>query len=500
MLEMLLGGFGAVANPVSLLFIFFGVVMGIIFGAIPGLTATMAIALGLPLTYGMSPLNGISLLLGLYLGGVSGGLISAILLKIPGTPSSIATTFDGYPMAQRGEAGKALGTGIVFSFLAGVLSISTLTFISPPLARIALKFGNYEYFSVALFAMTMIGSLSSRSIVKGLISGAMGIFFGLFGFDPIGAFPRFTFGWHELSGGFSLLPVLVGLFAVPQIFKLAEGAIAETTAVQKFRIKGFGFSLQEFFSQIVNWIRSSLIGIGIGILPGVGASTSNIVAWMTAKKRSPTPEKFGTGVMDGIVAAESANNGTVGGALIPLFTLGIPGDAATAMLLGGLMLHGLVPGPMLFTRSGDLIFSIFAGLALANILMLITEFFGIRLFVRLLRIPKRILLPIIVVLCVVGAIGLNNRVFDAMSLIFFGVVGYLFERFDLPLPPVVLGFILGPMLEVNLRRGIMAAQGSLLPFVTQPISMLFLAATLVSIGYTVFSRIKNRERMPVFDE
>ena len=243
-----------------------------------------------------------------------------------------------------------------------------------------------------------------------------------------------------------------------------------------------------------------MIGIGIGILPGVGASTSNIVAWMTARKRSRTPEKFGTGVIDGIVAAESANNGTVGGALIPLFTLGIPGDAATAMLLGGLMLHGLIPGPMLFTRSGEVIFSIFAGLVLANILMLITEFFGIRVFVRLLKVPKRILLPIIIVLCVVGAIGLNNRVFDAMSLIFFGVVGYLFEKFDLPLPPVVLGFILGPMLEVNLRRGIMAAQGSLLPFVTQPISLLFLVATLISIGYTVFSRIKNKARMSVFDE
>jgi putative tricarboxylic transport membrane protein len=492
MIEMLVSGFAAVLNPGTVLFIFSGVVIGIIFGAIPGLTATMAIALGLPLTYGLNPVDGMSLLLGLYIGGVSGGLISAIMLNIPGTPSSIATTFDGYPMAQRGEAGKALGTGIVFSFMAGVLSISALIFISPPLARFALRFGNYEYFAVALFALTMVGSLSGKSMIKGLISGSLGVFFGMFGFDPIGAFPRFTFGWHELSGGFSLLPVLVGLFAVPQLFMLCEGSSEETRPIQNFKIKGFGFTLKEFYGQLYNWFRSTLIGIGIGILPGVGASTSNLVAWLTAKKRSKYPEKFGTGVMDGIVAAESANNGTVGGALIPLITLGIPGDAATAMLLGGLMLHGLIPGPMLFTRNGDIIFSIFAGLILANFIMLITEFYGIRIFVRLLKIPKRILLPVIIVLCVVGAIGLNNRVFDAISLLFFGLVGYLMEKFELPLPPVVLGFILGPMIEINLRRGIMSSQGSIAPFFTEPISLLFLVATLISILYTVYAQMKKK--------
>lgn len=493
MVDMLLGGFLSVLNPITILFIFSGVVIGIVFGAIPGLTATMSIALGLPLTYGLSEVNGMSLLLGLYLGGVSGGLISAILLKIPGTPSSIATTFDGYPMAQRGEAGKALGTGIVFSFLAGVISIAALIFISPPLARFALRFGNYAYFSVALFALTMIASLSSRSMIKGLLSGALGIFFGLFGVDPIGAFPRFTFGFHELSGGFSLLPVLIGLFAVPQILKLCEGTVKETGAIQDFTIKGFGFTLQEFTQQIVNWIRSTFIGIGIGILPGVGASTSNIIAWLTAKKQSKYPEKFGTGVMDGVVAAESANNGTVGGALIPLLTLGIPGDAATALLLGGLMMHGLIPGPMLFTRNGELIFAIFAGLIIANVMMLIAEFFGIRIFVRLLKIPKRLMLPVILVLCVVGAYGLNNRVFDAGSLLFFGLVGYLMEKYEFSLPPVVLGFILGPMLEVNLRRGIMASQGSFLPFVTKPISLIFLLATLLSIGITIFQQVKKRK-------
>ncbi len=492
MTELLISGFAAVLNPVTILFIFTGVVLGIVFGAIPGLTATMAIALGLPLTYGLDPVNGMSLLLGLYIGGVSGGLISAILLKIPGTPSSIATTFDGYPMAQRGEAGKALGTGIVFSFMAGVLSVVALIFISPPLARFALRFGNYEYFAVALFALTMIGSLSGKSMVKGLLSGSLGVFFGLFGFDPIGAFPRFTFGWHELSGGFSLLPVLIGLFAVPQLFKLCEGNSQETHAIQTFTIKGFGFTLKEFFGQLWNWFRSTVIGIAIGILPGVGASTSNLVAWLTAKKRSKHPEKFGKGCMDGIVAAESANNGTVGGALIPLITLGIPGDAATAMLLGGLMLHGLIPGPMLFTRNGEVIFSIFAGLILANFIMLIAEFYGIRIFVRLLKIPKKIMFPVIIVLCVVGAIGLNNRVFDAISLLFFGFVGYLMEKYELPLPPVVLGFILGPMIEVNLRRGLMSSQGSIAPFFTEPISLFFLLATLASIVFTLYNQFKSR--------
>lgn len=495
MLEMFYVGFSQILALKPLILIFLGVGVGIVFGAIPGLTATMAVALFLPLTFGMHPVDGMALLIGLYIGGVSGGLISAILINIPGTPSSIATTFDGYPMAEKGEAGKALGAGIFYSFLGGWFSFLVLFFIAPPLADVALKFGPPEYFSIAIFSLTLIASLSTGSTIKGLMSGIVGVLLSCVGTAPIDAFPRFTFGFHELDGGFNLLPALVGLFAITEILKTAESDIEiKLDHIATYRIKGFGFSGKEFVQQLGNFIRSALIGTGIGILPGIGGGTSNILSYIAAKKMSKHPEKFGTGILDGIVASETANNASIGGALVPLLAMGIPGDTVTAMLLGGLMIHGLSPGPLLFTTSGNIVYGIFAALIVANFMMVLMEYFGIRFFVRLLKIPKHIMLPIIIVFCVVGAYGLNNRVFDAWSVMFFGVIGYAFEKWRFPLAPVILGFILGPIAETNLRRGLMMTQGNFLPFLTKPVSGTFLVIALASVVYSVIKERKQAKR------
>ncbi|MDR2390058.1 MAG: tripartite tricarboxylate transporter permease [Planctomycetota bacterium] len=480
-LEMFGIGFAYVVNPATLFIILIDVVVGIVFGAIPGLTGTMAIALCLPLTFEMTPVNSFALLMGLYVGSCSGGLISAILLKIPGTPSSIATTFDGIPMADRGEAGKALGAGIVYSFLGGFFSFAVLFLIAPPLAAISVRFGPYEYFAIALFALTLISSVSGDSALKGMASGFVGMTLATAGISPMDGFPRFTFGVIELAGGFSLLPVMMGLFAVSELLRTVGNRDDDTAGVEVRKIRGFGFTMGEFWEQKWNFVRSCLIGTGIGILPGLGGSSANILAYIAAKKCSKHPEKFGTGILDGIVAPESANNAAVGGALVPLLTLGIPGDTVTAMLIGAFMVHGLNPGPLLFQHSGDVVYALFASLIVANFVMIAVEFWGIRIFVNLLRVPKHVLLPAIIVMCLVGAFGLNNRVFDIWTVIAFGALGHLMHKYRYPLTPLILGFILGPMAELNLRRGLQMAEGNFFSFFNSPVAAFFIAVSLLSL-------------------
>jgi putative tricarboxylic transport membrane protein len=480
--------------------VFFGTVVGIIFGAVPGLTSTMAVALFLPVTYSLGAGAGISLLVALFVGGTSGALISAILLKIPGTPSSVATTFDGAPLMEKGEGAKALGVGIVFSFLGTVVSIIALIFIAPTLAKIALRFGPHEYFAIAIFSLTLIITLASGSMVKGLLSGVIGFAFSTVGIAPVDAITRFTFGQTQLNSGFEILTVLIGLFAISEVIKVAENVKHEKAAtigkVSMKTIKGFGFSMQEFVGQLWNGFRSALIGIGIGILPGIGAGTSNIVSYIVAKNRSKYPEKFGTGVIDGVVASETANNACIGGALIPLLTLGIPGDAVTAVMLGGFMIHGIQPGPLLFTTQGALVYTIFAALILSTIMMLLCEFYGLRIFVKLLAVPKHILLPIILVLCVVGAFGLGNRIFDIWTILLFGLIGYGFVKGGIPQPPFIIGFILGPMAETNLRRGLQLSDGDFMGFLTEPISGAFLMLSASSVFWHIFQaqRAKSAKR------
>lgn len=495
MLQLFFDGLAAACTPDTLLLIFLGIIVGIIFGSVPGLTAVMAIALFLPVTYQLSAANGITLLCALYIGAVSSGLISAILLNMPGTPASVATCFDGTPMAKKGEAFKALGAGTVFSFLGTVVGLLVLTFLAPQVAKLAVKMGAQELFAISIFSLTLISGLTGKSVTKGLMSAVLGCMFTTVGSAPIDSVSRYTFGIPAFRSGFDTLTLLIGLYAINEILTTAtnkQALIHDRPAA--FQRKGlFGFGLEEFFGQLWNSIRSTLIGIGVGILPGIGGATSNILAYTVSQKSSKYPEKYGTGIIDGIVASESANNGTIGGAMVPLLTLGIPGDAATAMLLGGFMVHGLQPGPLLFTTHADLVYTIFGAMFISAVVMLIVQMVGLRLFANVLKVPKNYLLPVLVVLCLVGAYGLNNRTFDVWNVLIFGAAGYILVKLDMPLPPLILGFVLGGNTELYLRRGLMYTHGSFPAFFKSPVAALFLTASIISILLMVWRNIKSRK-------
>ena len=494
---MIMQGISAVLlNPSAVMWVFVGTLVGILFGCIPGLTATMAIAMFLPMTYGMAATEGQATLMALYIGGISGGLISAILLNIPGTPASMATCLDGTPLARKGQAGKALGVGIVFSFMGTILSLLALVGISPALANIAIKFGPWEYFSITVFSLTLIITLSEENLVKGLITGIIGLMLATVGLAPIDSVSRYTFGSNALNGGFDILTVLVGVFAISEILLAAENshkpsASQKATVITDFNIKGFGFSLKEFFSQIPNCIRSALIGIGLGILPGIGSGTSNMLSYTIAKNQSKHPEKFGTGIIDGVVASETANNATVGGTIIPLLTLGIPGDSTSALLLGALIMKGVQPGPLIFREHGEVVYAIYAAVALSSLFMLFIMFFGMKGFVKILKVPQPLLLPLVFVLCMVGAYGTNNRIFDCWALIFFGLVGYLLRKGNFPTTPLILGFVLGSIMELNFRRALSYSNGNYLEFITHPISGVFLAIALFSLIFNLYTHHKR---------
>ena len=484
-LQLIGGGFATVLTPTGIFLMLIGVAVGIVFGALPGLSATMAIALFLPVTYAMTSSNAMTLLMALFIGAISGGLISAILLHIPGTPSSVATCFDGHPLVKKGQAAKALGVGVVFSFLGTIFSTVLLMFIAPEIARVAINFGNFEFFSIAIFSLTMIATLSSGNMVKGIMAGVIGFMFSTVGTDAVEGTARFTFGQTALKGGFDMLAVMIGLFAVGEIISAAETSHHQgeevVTQPSMKGIKGFGFSVKEFVGQLWNATRSALIGMGIGILPGIGGGTSNMMAYTVAKNSDKHADELGplgTGRIDGVVASETANNATIGGAMVPLLTLGIPGDTTTAMLLGALTLHGLTPGPLLFQNQADVVYGIFAAMLIASVIMLFMEFFGLRAFVKLLTIPKHILLPCVFMLCTIGAYALKNNMSQVFACLIFGALGFAFKKLGIPSTPFILGFILGPLAEVNYRRGMIRTQGNFVPFLTSPISAIFLAIAI----------------------
>lgn len=493
---MYLEGFLSVAtNPIVLVMMLVGVAVGIVFGAIPGLTATMAITICLPLTYAMEPTTAIAVLISLYVGGISGGLISAILLNIPGTPSSIATTFDGAPMANKGQAGRALGIGVFYSFLGTLFGTIILLVVAPQLSKVAIKFTPFEYCALAAFSLSLVIALAGKDFTKGLISAVIGIMLGTVGLSPIDSMKRFTFGSPQLTTGFQLLTVLIGLYAVTEI----AAAAYEATHPEKMTIrtltktKGFGFTWGEFKAEFKNFLMSSVIGTGIGILPGIGGGTAGMLAYTAAKTRSKNPDEYGNGAMGGVVASETSNNAVIGGALVPLLTLGIPGDGVTAMLLGALMIHKVQPGPLIFQKSGNVVYAIYAALIISTIFMLLVEWIGMKGFVQVLRIPRCYLLPPVIVLCCIGAFGSNNRVFDVIVLAVFGLIGYLMSKADLPVPPLVLGFILGPMFEENLRR--VSQYLALEPdsWLQHPIAIGFMAAMVIFVSIVLHKRHKTQK-------
>jgi len=490
-----------VGNPGILLAMFVGVFIGIIFGALPGLTTVACLSMFLPVTYVMSQEMGLSMLTAIYIGGMSGGLVSAILLNIPGTPSSIATCFDGTPMAKKGLAGKSLGTGVFASIVGNFIGVLAMIFISPPLAAATLQFGPWENFGVTLFALTLIASLCGKNIYTGLLSAVFGMMFSTIGLDKIDSSQRFTFGFNSLTTGFGLLTVLVGMYAVSEVLKTASSDQQEGKVNEDFHMHGLGLTGTEIKSQSWNLLRSSLIGLAIGILPGIGGSTANIIAYSVAKSSSKYPEKFGTGIIDGICASESANNASVGGAMIPLLTLGIPGDGSTALLLGGFMLHGLQPGPLLFQNNGSIVYSIFASMLISTVMMGVIMYLCMRAFVKILKVPSFILIPCIIVLCSIGAYTLNYRTFDIWALLFFGIVGLGMATAKVPLPPFILGFILGSDFEVNLRTGLQYAASDHLMLLHRPIALTFVVLAVVFLVISIMKlRAQNKRELAMQKE
>ena len=454
---MMMEGFAAVfTDPLLILMVALGTLVGVIFGAIPGLTATMAVTIFLPMTYAMTDSRAIALLMALYIGGISGGLISSILLNIPGTPASMVTAFDGAPMARKGEAGKALGMGIFYSFLGTIFGLLALMLISPYLAGIALKFSPFEYCALAIFSLSLVIGLTGKDMLKGLGSALLGVMMATIGISKFDSVLRYDFGSVNMQSGFTQLVVLIGLYAIPEVVGVAmqvhRPKASFTANASIDHIKGLGFGLKDFTAQIKNFLIAAGIGTGIGILPGIGGGTAGIMSYTTIKNVSKYPEKFGTGIPDGVVASETANNAAIGGAMIPLLTLGIPGDGITAILLGSLIIHGVAPGPTIFEKSGALMYSIYAVIALSSLFMMIMMYVGLKGFVKVLSVPKNYLMPIILAMCCVGAFGSANRVFDVWCLLGFGLVAVLIKALDMPAMPVAIGFILGPIFEEYLRR------------------------------------------------
>ena len=488
-------GFMSLLNPVSILLIGGGVLLGIVFGALPGLNTAMAVCLCLPLTFVLTPINGIAMIMGIFIGGVSGGLISAILLNIPGTAAAMSTAFDGHPMAMNGQAHKALGIGIFYSFMGTILGMIALITISKPMADVALHFRSVEYFAISIFSLSMIASLSGKSLTRALIAGCLGMLFSTVGISPIDYTTRFTFGTRSLANGFNQVAILTGAFAISTVMKsIMKPHVIRSSDFRKTKMRGFGFTMKEFVGNIWNMIRSAAIGVFVGILPGIGAGTSNLIAYSTAKNSSKHPEKFGTGYMDGIVASETANNATVCGAIIPLLTLGIPGDLGTAFLLSALQIHGISPGPLLFNTRPELVYVCFAGILFAVILMVLFEYFGIRMFTKILTIREYILLPIIVMLCGVGAFANSSNVFDVIWLMVFGIIGYIMVTHEYPIGPMVIGFILGPMTETNLRRCLMVSDNGSIKGLFSPIACVFYALAILMIIISVRNTRKLQKR------
>jgi putative tricarboxylic transport membrane protein len=489
---MLLSVLTSVFNLKIFFFIILGVFTGISIGALPGLTATMGVALVLPLTFGMDAIAGILLLIGVYVGAIYGGSISAILLRTPGTPAAAATVLDGYEFSKRGESGRAIGIATVASFVGGVVSVIALWLISPQLAKLALRFSAPEFFLLAVFGLSIIASISGNSLAKGVLTGALGITLAFVGIDGITGYPRFTFNNINLLSGVSFIPVMIGLFAMSQAFSTVESIFVPGQVTQK---------VTNVFPTKADWkviLRhspiSGIIGTIIGIIPGAGAEIGAFVSYGQAKRTSKHPERFGTGIPEGIAAPEAGNNGVTGGAMIPMLTMGVPGDAVTAILIGALTVQGLQPGPMLFAEHPILVYSIFLGMFVANVAMLLLGLSSLRLFVKVLSVPKPILTPMIFVLCVVGSYAINTSFFDVGVMLFFGVLGYFLQKADASVSPAVLGLILGPMAESNFRRALLMSEGNYGIFFTSPIAWVFLILTVITLfGPFVGDYLKKRK-------
>ena len=486
MLSNILMGLTTAVQPMNILVTVVGTVLGIIFGMLPGLSGTMGIAILLPLTYSMSPVAALLLMVSIFCGSLYGGSISAILLSTPGTPAAAATIFDGYPMTKQGRASEALMEAAVSSFWGGVLSLVALFTMAPAIAKFSLKFGPIENFMIAIFGLTIIASIASKNMLKGLISGLVGLLMSCVGMDSFVGHARYTFGVAYLQTGIQLIVALIGLFSIPQVLSLVSGdnvAIVDKDMIRN--LKPAKFTAKDICRYPGTYLRSSIIGTIVGIIPGAGGSIAAFLGYNEAKRASKTPELFGTGLREGVGASESANNAVSGGSLIPMLTLGIPGSTACAVMLGGMMVHGLLPGNDLFTVQANVIYPVMSGMFFSNLAFMIIGITCAKYFAYIARVPIYLLAPVIVVFCTVGAFAISNSMIDVYVMILFGVIGFFLTHFNFDVTPVVLGLILGTIAEGGLGRAIMISggiPGALTSLFTSPICVVLLVISVASIA------------------
>lgn len=497
MLSNILMGFSTAVQPMNILVTIVGTVLGIIFGMLPGLSGTMGIAILLPITYSMNPVAALLLMVSIFCGSLYGGSISAILLSTPGTPAAAATIFDGYPMTKQGLASEALMEAAVSSFWGGVLSLVALFTMAPAIAKFSLKFGPIENFMIAIFGLTIIASIASKNMLKGLISGLVGLLMSCVGMDSFVGHARYTFGVAYLQTGIQLIVALIGLFSIPQVLSLVSSdnvAIVDKDMIRN--LKPAKFTAKDICRYPVTYLRSSIIGTIVGIIPGAGGSIAAFLGYNEAKRASKTPELFGTGLREGVGASESANNAVSGGSLIPMLTLGIPGSTACAVMLGGMMVHGLLPGNDLFTVQANVIYPVMSGMFFSNLAFMIIGITCAKYFAYIARVPIYLLAPVIVVFCTVGAFAISNSMIDVYVMILFGVIGFFLTHFNFDVTPVVLGLILGTIAEGGLGRAIMISggvSGALSSLFTSPICVVLLVISVASIAAPLIREHRSKK-------
>ncbi len=490
MFDSILSAFLVILEPANLIAMLGGTLLGICIGALPGLSATMGIAVLIPLSFGLDPLVGLGLMAGIYNGAMYGGAIPSILLGVPGTPASVATIFDGRPMAEQGRGKLALRVAVFSSAIGGLISGLVLLLLAPPLARVTLMFGPSDYFWVALFGLSSLSLLLGRSIPKGIFAAGFGLLIGLIGIDTIGGQERFTFGFVELVNGVNIVVVLIGLFGIPPTLKLAAAHSAGRTA-DRAGDTGDGRLRAHLPRLLPTWLKSSLIGVFVGLLPGVGGNMASFLSYNESKRSARDPGRFGHGAEEGVAAAECGNNADNGAALVPALTLGVPGSSVSAVILGGLLVHGLQPGPELFQSNPNEVYGFMLQMVITAAALIPLGLLGSRLFVRVLDIPAAVLIPIVLSLSMVGAYAVNNSLFDIQLLLVFGAIGMVLSHFQVPLAPIVLGVLLGPMAEENLRLAFMLSVDPWTALFPSPLSV---GLALFTVSVIAFSLLKPLTR------
>lgn len=474
--------------------IIFGVVIGLIIGMLPGLTANLGVALLLPVTYGLEPTSALLLLVSVYTSAIYGGSFPAILINAPGTSASAATALDGYVLTKQGKFNTAIRVSTFASVFGGIVSGFALLFIAPPLSMISLKFGPAQYFMLAIFGLTIIGTLSSGNFIKGLIAGTVGLFLSTIGSDLDSGYPRFTFGFSALLSGINFVPAVIGLFSMSQALILSEDPL-KTIQLNKYKTEMWKFlpKFIEVQKVFLNCCVSSIVGVLVGILPGAGGDIASWVSYNEAKRFSKNKVEFGQGSLKGIAASECANNAVTGSALIPLLTLGIPGSTTAAILLGALLIHGLLPGRELFTTYGDITYSVIWGFIFANLFMGMVGLLIARYFGKIAKIPNYFLAPAIIVLSVVGSYAIGNNIQDVYTMVFFGLIGYLMRKLNYPPAPLILGLILGPIAETGFRQSQILAKESLMVYIlNNNISLVLFVLTIVSILSAIYLEVTKK--------